>query len=173
MKRNYDMNMIDYGFSEGVLYVISEDSKGVFLQACDEDGHVLDEQEISREYKSIVITEENSGCWILKKRDKDPLYYNYDGKHLLRYDFDEGKEIIDFNYCEMVTYTITRENHHTYFQIYNDNDEHPLASSEINDCYNTIDVEPTDCKCHIKNAENGQSAEAVWLGDEIMFVEGE
>lgn len=171
MKRNYDMNMIDYGFSEGVLYVISEDSKGVFLQACDEDGHVLDEQEISREYKSIVITEENSGCWIMKKREKDPLYYYFDGKNLLRYDIDEGKKVVCIDYCEAVTYAIISENHHTYFQVYGDIDaEHPLASSEIDDNYTIIDVDQSNsCACYIKDAENNLSTEVFWYGDEIML----
>lgn len=170
--QQYNVNIIDYGFCDGILYCISEDSKGVFLQACDKDGKVLDEQKINRGYKTIVITEENSGCWITKEGDKDPLYYSFDGKYLMKYDYDEGKEIIDYNFCERVQYTITRENHHTYFQIYSDNNEHPLASSEINDCFNTVDVEPADCRCFIKNTENGQATEVIWLGDEIMFDEG-
>ena len=163
--------MVDYAFSYGVLYVISEDSKGLFLQACGEDGTVMDEQKIGRGYKTVVTTEENTGCWIMKDGEKDPLYFNYDGKHLLMYSPEEGKDIIDYNFCEMVTYTITRENHHTYLQIYNDADEQPLASSEIDESFNTIDIEPTGCRCFIKDSENGQSTEIIWLGDEIMLLE--
>ena len=139
-KQNLNMELIDYGFSGGILYVIAEDSKGTFLQACNQDGTVLDEQEIIRGYKTIVTTEENSGCWIVKKNDADPLYYSFDGTHLTKYIPDEGKDIIDFDFCEMVTYTITRENQHTYFQIYNDTDQQPIASTEINGDFNTIDV---------------------------------
>lgn len=171
--QNLNMNIIDYGFSGGLLYMISKDSTGVFLQACNKDGKVLDEQKITQEYTTIVTNEENSGCWIMKKNEEDPLYYGFDGVHLLKYDPDENIEIIDFNFCEMVTYTISRENQHTYFQIYSDTSEQPLASTEINDNFNTIDVETTECRCYIKDIDNKQSVEVVWLGYEIMMVEGE
>lgn len=172
-KQNLNMELIDYGFSGGVLYVIANDSKGTFLQACNQDGTVLDEQEVLPGYCTIFTSEENSGCWIMKRNDADPLYYSFDGTHLTKYTPDEGKDIIDFDFCEMVTYTITRENQHTYFQIYNDTDQQPLASTEIDGDFNTIDVEADECRCYIKDPENNQAAEMIWLGDEIMIMEEE
>ncbi len=172
-KLHLNMNVIDYGFSSGVLYVISEDSAGVFLQACNEGGKVLDEQAISREYSELTTNEENSGCWIMKPGDKDPQYYSFDGEHLLRYTPDGNVEIIDLNFCEALIYTISKDNQHTYLQIYSNIDENPIASTEIDDDFNTIDVEAASCGCYIKDAEDKQSLQALLVDEEIIMFDVE
>ena len=173
-KQNLNMNVIDYGISGRFLFVISEDNMGVYLQACNEEGKVLDEQKISREYVSLVTNEENSGCWITKKNEIDPLYYSFDGEHLLRMDPDEGMDIIDLDFCDMVTYTISRENQRTFFQVYSDTEEEPLASTEINDDFCIIDVEDEECTCYIKDSENKRSVQVFFFGEDgIEMVDGE
>ena len=170
-KQHLNMNVIDYGFSGGVLYVMSEDSTGTFLQACNDDGNVLDELSISQEYTKLTTNEENNGCWIMKQGDNDPEYYSYDGVRLLKYTSDGNAEIIDFNFCGELVYTISRENQHTYLQVYVGSEEQSRTRAEIDDCFNTIDVEYNTCTFYIKDAESNQVKEAVWFDDVIKILQ--
>ena len=59
-----------------------------YLQVFDQNDKMLAEQKISRKYIKTEIDRENGGCWIFKKRDKDPMLFLYTNGELLIYEAD-------------------------------------------------------------------------------------
>ena len=90
MRDTYKVDLITYAFSGDYMYALVNDPDGyTYIQVYDKDDHLLAEQRVNRRYCKMEIDPENGGCWIMKKRDKDPLLFLYteDGK-LLIYEAD-------------------------------------------------------------------------------------
>jgi len=90
VRDTYKMDLITYAFSGDYMYALVNDPDGhTYLQIYDRSDKLLAEQQVSRKYCKIEVDPENGGCWIMKKRDKDPLlfFYTEDGQ-LLIYEAD-------------------------------------------------------------------------------------
>lgn len=90
MRETYQVDLITYAFSGDYMYCLVNDPDGhTYIQIYDKNDKLLAEQQVSRRYCKMEIDPENGGCWIMKKRDKDPLlfFYTEDGK-LLIYEAD-------------------------------------------------------------------------------------
>lgn len=86
----YKLDLITYAISGNYMYALVNDPDGhTYLQIYDREDKLLAEQRVSRKYCKIEVDPENGGCWIMKKRDKDPLlfFYTEDGQ-LLIYEAD-------------------------------------------------------------------------------------
>ncbi|MBR1834161.1 MAG: hypothetical protein IJ785_01440 [Bacteroidales bacterium] len=90
VRDTYKLDLITYAFSGNYMYALVNDPDGhTYLQIYDREDKLLAEQRVSRKYCKIEVDPENGGCWIMKKRDKDPLlfFYTEDGQ-LLIYEAD-------------------------------------------------------------------------------------
>ena len=90
VRNTYKLDLITYAFSGDYMYALVNDPDGhTYLQIYDRNDKLLAEQQVSRKYCKIEVDPENGGCWIMKKRDKDPLlfFYTEDGQ-LLIYEAD-------------------------------------------------------------------------------------
>ncbi len=90
VRNTYKLDLVTYAFSGNYMYAIVNDPDGhTYLQIYDRNDKLLAEQQVSRKYCKIEVDPENGGCWIMKKRDKDPLlfFYTEDGQ-LLIYEAD-------------------------------------------------------------------------------------
>lgn len=90
VRNTYKLDLITYAFSGNYMYALVNDPDGhTYLQIYDRNDKLLAEQQVSRKYCKIEVDPENGGCWIMKKRDKDPLlfFYTEDGQ-LLIYEAD-------------------------------------------------------------------------------------
>lgn len=88
---NYGIDLICYAMSGDYMYALVNDSDGhTYIQIYDKGDKLLAEQQVSRKYCKMEVDPENGGCWIMKKKDKDPLlfFYTEDGK-LLIYEADK------------------------------------------------------------------------------------
>ena len=89
VKDTYNVDMVSYAISGDIMYAIVNDSDGnTYLQVFDQNDKLLAEQEISHKYIKTEIDRENGGCWIFKKRDKDPMLFLYVDGELLIYEAD-------------------------------------------------------------------------------------
>lgn len=85
----YNVDLVSYVVSGDLMYAIVNDVDGnTYLQVFDKNDKLLAEQEISRKYIKTEIDRENGGCWIFKKRDKDPMLFLYVDGELLIYEAD-------------------------------------------------------------------------------------
>ena len=85
----YNVDMVSYAISGDIMYAIVNDTDGkTYLQVFDQNDKLLAEQEISHKYVKTEIDRENGGCWIFKKKDKDPMLFLYTGGELLIYEAD-------------------------------------------------------------------------------------
>ncbi|MBR1784517.1 MAG: hypothetical protein IJ760_03645 [Bacteroidales bacterium] len=84
----YHVDMVTYGISGDIMYAIVRDGGSTYLQVYDKDDHLLAEQKINKKYCNMVIDSENGGCWISKKKDKDPLLFIWAEGQLLIYEAD-------------------------------------------------------------------------------------
>ena len=85
----YNVDLVSYAVSGDIMYAIVNDTDGkTYLQVFDQNDKVLAEQEISRKYIKTEIDRENGGCWIFKKKDKDPMLFLYVNGELLIYEAD-------------------------------------------------------------------------------------
>lgn len=85
----YNVDMVSYAISGDLMYAIVNDVDGnTYLQVFDQNDKMLAEQKISRKYIKTEIDRENGGCWIFKKRDKDPMLFLYTNGELLIYEAD-------------------------------------------------------------------------------------
>lgn len=75
VKETYSVDMVTFGISGDIMYAIVKEGGETFLQVYDKEDHLLGEQKINRKYCNMVIDPENGGCWISKKKDKDPLLF--------------------------------------------------------------------------------------------------
>jgi hypothetical protein len=90
VRDTYKLDLITYAFSGDYMYALVNDPDGhTYLQIYNREDKLLAEQRVSRKYCKIEVDPENGGCWIMKKRDKDPLlfFYTEDGQ-LLIYEAD-------------------------------------------------------------------------------------
>ncbi|MBR1849993.1 MAG: hypothetical protein IJ789_01320, partial [Bacteroidales bacterium] len=88
VKRTYSVDMLDYAMSGDLMYALVKDGSNVYIQIYDRDDHLLAEQKVHRKYCKIAVDSENGGCWIMKKKDKDPLLFFYAEGELLIYEAD-------------------------------------------------------------------------------------
>ena len=91
VKETYSMDLITYAMSGDYMYALVNDPDGhTYLQIYDKNDKLLAEQQVSRKYCKLQIDPENGGCWIMKKRDKDPLLFFYTPEgQLLIYEADD------------------------------------------------------------------------------------
>lgn len=90
VRDTYKMDLITYAISGNYMYALVNDPDGhTYIQIYDKNDKLLAEQQVSRKYCKMEVDPENGGCWIMKKRDKDPLlfFYTEDGQ-LLIYEAD-------------------------------------------------------------------------------------
>ena len=90
MRDTYKLDLITYAFSGAYMYALPNDpDRHTYLLSDNREDKLLAEQRVSRKYCKIEVDPENGGCWIMKKRDKDPLlfFYTEDGQ-LLIYEAD-------------------------------------------------------------------------------------
>lgn len=85
---NYNVDLISYVVSGDLMYALVRDGGDTYLQVYDNEDNLLAEQAVSRKYKTCQIDRENGGCWVMKKKNKDPMLFLYfDGK-LMIYEAD-------------------------------------------------------------------------------------
>jgi hypothetical protein len=85
----YNVDMVSYAISGDLMYAIVNDVDGnTYMQVFDRNDKLLAEQKISSKYIKTEIDRENGGCWIFKKRDKDPMLFMYAEGELLIYEAD-------------------------------------------------------------------------------------
>ena len=89
VKETYNLEMISYVMSDDLMYAIVKDNSGdTYLQVYNKEDKLLAEHEISKKYIKTEIDRENGGCWIFKKKDKDPMLFIYSNGELLIYEAD-------------------------------------------------------------------------------------
>ena len=88
IKDTYNLDMISYAMSGDIMYAIVHENGTYYLQVYDRNDKLLAEHEISRKYIKTEIDRENGGCWIFKKKDKDPMLFIYSDGELLIYEAD-------------------------------------------------------------------------------------
>ena len=90
-RETYNVDLITYAISGDYMYALVNDPDGhTYIQIYDQNDKLLAEQQVSRKYCKMEIDPENGGCWIMKKRDKDPLLFLYaDDGQLLIYEADK------------------------------------------------------------------------------------
>ena len=90
-RSTYNVDLITYAISGDYMYALINDPDGhTYLQIYDKNDKLLAEQQVSRKYCKMQIDPENGGCWIMKKRDKDPLLFFYTPEgQLLIYEADK------------------------------------------------------------------------------------
>lgn len=87
VRDNYNVNLVSYCLSGNLMYAIIDDIDGyTYLKVFDNYDNLLAEQPISRRYCKMELDRENGGCWIFKKRNKDPMLFLYVGGELLIYE---------------------------------------------------------------------------------------
>lgn len=91
VRDTYSMDLITYAMSGDYMYALVNDPDGhTYLQIYDQNDKLLAEQQVSRKYCQMQIDSENGGCWIMKKRGKDPLLFFYTPEgQLLIYEADK------------------------------------------------------------------------------------
>ena len=90
-RSTYNVDLITYAISGDYMYALINDPDGhTYLQIYDRNDKLLAEQQVSRKYCKMQIDPENGGCWIMKKRDRDPLLFFYTPEgQLLIYEADK------------------------------------------------------------------------------------
>ncbi len=89
VRETYNANLVSYAISGNLMYAIIDDVDGnTYLKVFDSSDNLLAIQEISRKYITMEIDRENGGCWIFKKKDKDPMLFLYVNGELLIYEAD-------------------------------------------------------------------------------------
>ena len=86
--QQYGVDMVSYAISGDLMYAIVRDGGKTYLQVYDQSDKVIAEHEISSKYIKTEIDRENGGCWVFKKKDKDPLLFLYADGELLIYEAD-------------------------------------------------------------------------------------
>ena len=90
-RKTYNVDLITYAISGDYMFALINDPDGhTYLQIYDQNDKLLAEQQVSRKYCKMQIDPENGGCWIMKKRDRDPLLFFYTPEgQLLIYEADK------------------------------------------------------------------------------------
>lgn len=90
VKETYSMDLIAYAMSGDYMYALVNDPDGhTYIQIYDKSDKMLAEQQVSRKYIKMEVDAKNGGCWIMKKKDKDPLLFLYIGGELMIYEADK------------------------------------------------------------------------------------
>lgn len=89
VKDTYKMDLIAYAINGDYMYALVNESDGTYIQIYDQNDKLLAEQKVSRKYCKMEVDAQNGGCWIMKKRDKDPLLFFYADGQLLIYEADK------------------------------------------------------------------------------------
>ena len=90
VKESYKMDLITYAISGDYMYALVDDPDGhTYIQIYDQNDKLLAEQQVSRKYCKMEVDQQNGGCWIMKKHDKDPLLFFYTNGELLIYEADK------------------------------------------------------------------------------------
>ena len=84
----HHVDMIDYVVAGDLIYALVEDGGDTYLRVFDKADNMMAQHPVSGKYCSVRLDEENGGCWILKKRDKDPLLFIFTDGQLLIYEAD-------------------------------------------------------------------------------------
>ncbi len=89
VRETYNANLVSYIISGNLMYAIIDDVDGnTYLKVFDNNDNLLAVQEISRKYITMELDRENGGCWIFKKKGKDPMLFLYVEGELLIYEAD-------------------------------------------------------------------------------------
>lgn len=88
VREKYDTDLITYVMSDNIMYALSRADGDTYLQVFDKDDNLLAQQKVSDKYILMEIDKENGGCWIMKKKNKDPLLFLYNDGELLIYEAD-------------------------------------------------------------------------------------
>lgn len=90
VEEKYNMNLLSYAISGDYMYaLVHEPGKHTYLQIYDKNDKLLAEQQVSRKYIKLEVDPQNGGCWIMKKKDKDPLLFLYLNDRLFIYEADK------------------------------------------------------------------------------------
>jgi len=90
LKDTYNMELVAYAIGGEYMYALINDRDGhTYLQVYDKNDKLLAEQQVSHKYIKMEVDPQNGGCWIMKKRDKDPLLFLYADGQLLIYEADK------------------------------------------------------------------------------------
>ena len=84
----HHMKMTGYVISGDLMYALVEDGGSTYLRVFDKADNLLAQHPVSSKYVTITLDKDNGGCWIMKKRDKDPLLFLYTEGELLIYEAD-------------------------------------------------------------------------------------
>lgn len=87
VQQTYNTELVAYAVSGDLMYALVKGQDGdTYLQVYDQNDKVLAEQRVSSKYVKMEVDRENGGCWILKKKDKDPMLFIYQDEKLLIYE---------------------------------------------------------------------------------------
>ncbi len=90
VRATYKMDLITYAMNGDYMYALVNDPDGhTYIQIYDQNDKLLAEQKVSRKYCKMEVDAQNGGCWIMKKRDKDPLLFLYADGQLFIYEADK------------------------------------------------------------------------------------
>ena len=89
VKETQKANLIDFVMTDDLMYALIEDADGeTYLRVFDKDDNILAQHPVGRKYVKTTLDPDNGGCWIMKKKDKDPLLFIYSNNELLIYEAD-------------------------------------------------------------------------------------
>lgn len=89
-RENYKMDLIAYAINGDYMYALVNEADGhTYIQIYDQNDKLLAEQQVSRKYCKMEVDAQNGGCWIMKKKDRDPLLFLYADGQLLIYEADK------------------------------------------------------------------------------------
>lgn len=89
VSNTYNADLVDYAMSNDYVYALFRDGRDNLIQVFDKSDNLLAQQKVSSKYIKMEVDRENGGCWLFKKRDKDPLLFLYVDNQLLIYESDK------------------------------------------------------------------------------------
>ncbi|KWW29344.1 MAG: hypothetical protein AUK63_1566 [bacterium P3] len=88
VSNTHHVDMISYAISGDLMYALVRDGGDTYLRVFDKADNLLAQHPVHRKYSTLTVDPENGGCWIMKKRDKDPMLFLYVDGELLIYEAD-------------------------------------------------------------------------------------
>lgn len=88
VREKYNTDLVTYVMSDNIMYALTRSDGDTYLQVFDKEDNLLAQQKVSDKYVLMEIDKENGGCWIMKKKNKDPLLFLYNDGELLIYEAD-------------------------------------------------------------------------------------
>ncbi|MBQ0015561.1 MAG: hypothetical protein KBT04_01070 [Bacteroidales bacterium] len=90
VRENYGADLVTYVISGDYMYALTIGEDGnTYIQIFDKTDNLLAEQQVNKKYCQMEVDKENGGCWLMKKRGKDPLLFFYNDGELLIYEADD------------------------------------------------------------------------------------